>query len=297
MKSFDELIERAKDSKGKIVAVADVEEEVLLALEEARKTIGIKGKLIGNLNELKEIASKNDISLDNYEVIDETDREKALQLSVKLVREKKADILMKGLVHTSTFLKAVLDKEKGLVEGKLLSHFALFEIPKYHKFLAITDAAINIAPNLEEKVKIIENAVYVMKRLGYESPLVAVLSAVERVNPGKMPSTEDGAILSKMAERGQIKDCIVDGPLAFDNAVSEESARIKKIRSKVAGNADIILCPNIECANSLYKCLNEFAGAKCGAIVAGAKAPVVLTSRADTHRTKFLSIVLAASVG
>jgi phosphate butyryltransferase len=294
MKTFEELLSRAKSVTPKTVAVADIEEEVLIALDEANKKIGMKAFLIGNVDDVKKIASSNNVDLSKYELVNEPDQNKALRLSVRMVKEGKADILMKGLVQTSAFMRAVLDKEDGLVGDRFLSHFALFQIPLYHKLLAVTDVAINIAPNLEEKAKIIENAVYVFKKLSDETPLVACLAAVERVNPVKMPATEDAAILSKMAERGQIKNCIVDGPLAFDNCISMESVRIKKIKSKVAGNADIILCPNIETGNALYKCLNDFAQAKCAAIVAGAKAPIVLTSRADTHETKFLSIVLAS---
>jgi phosphate butyryltransferase len=172
---------------------------------------------------------------------------------------------------------------------------AVFEIPRYPKLLMITDAAINISPSLMEKAQIIQNAVDVSHSLGTETPLVACIAAVEKVNPEKMPATVDCACLSKMAERGQIKGAVVDGPLGLDNAISKKSAEIKGVRSQVAGNADIILCPNIETGNVIYKTLIEFAEAKCAAIVAGTKVPVILTSRADSHETKFMSIALGVA--
>ena len=200
---------------------------------------------------------------------------------------------MKGNVSTSVLLKGALNKDWGLGSGKLLSHFSIFEIEAYHKLLAITDVAMNIAPDLSEKVGIINNAVNYMGRIGIKNPKVAIVSAVESVKEA-MPSTIDAAILSKMAERGQISNCTIDGPLAMDNAISKESAEHKGIESDVAGDADLLIMPNIEAGNILYKTLGFFTSSKLAAVILGAKAPIVLTSRADSEEAKLYSIYLAA---
>ncbi len=297
MRNIDEMVKlaKSKESGKRVVVAGGNEREVLEALERARQDIDATGILVGNGDAIKRIADRIGLDLSLYTLVDIRERQKMLREAVDIIRRGDGDILMKGLVPTSAFMKAALDKEKGIVkEGELLSHVAVFEIPRYHKLLLITDVAVIIAPDLSQKVGIINNAVSVMRKLGTELPLVACVAAVEKVNPGKMPATEDAAILSKMCQRGQIKGCIVDGPLGFDNAISKEAAKIKKIDSVVAGNADIILCPDIEAGNILYKSLTEFAGAVCGAIVVGASHPLVVTSRADSDRTKFASIVLAS---
>jgi phosphate butyryltransferase len=201
---------------------------------------------------------------------------------------------MKGKIGTSIMLKAVLNKEFGLRTGKLLSHFALFEVETYHKLIGVSDVAMNIAPNLEEKIGILNNAVAVFNKLGIAEPKVAVLGAVEQVNIS-MSATTDAALLSKMNQRGQIRHCIVDGPLAFDNAISAESARHKEIKSEVAGETDLLIMPDIEVGNVLYKSLVFFALAKVASMIVGAAAPVVLTSRSDSEQAKFDSILLAAA--
>ncbi|MBI2252709.1 MAG: bifunctional enoyl-CoA hydratase/phosphate acetyltransferase [Armatimonadetes bacterium] len=210
----------------------------------------------------------------------------------KLVSQGKADLLMKGLIHTDILLKAVLDKEIGLRAGKVISHTFLVQVPAYHKLLFITDAVMNISPNLDEKKIILQNAINLALKLEYKEVKSAVLSAVEEVN-SKMPSTIDAACLSKMAERGQIKGALVDGPLAFDNAVSKRAAGEKGIKSLVAGDADILLMPHIEAGNAVFKALTYFAQAQISGIVIGAKAPIILTSRSDTKQSKFNSIILA----
>jgi phosphate butyryltransferase len=200
---------------------------------------------------------------------------------------------MKGKLGTSDMLKAVLNKEWGLRTGSLLSHFAYFEVETYHKLIAVTDVAMNIAPDLTDKIAILNNAVGVLNKLGIERPKVAVLGAVEKVNTD-MNATLDAALLSKMNQRDQILNCIVDGPLAFDNAVSLESARHKEIKSEVAGETDLLLMPDIEVGNVLYKTLVFFAKAKVASMIVGASAPIVLTSRSDSEQAKFDSILLAA---
>jgi phosphate butyryltransferase len=201
---------------------------------------------------------------------------------------------MKGNVPTATFLRGVLDKEAGLRKSDVLSHFALFEIPTYHKLIGLTDAAMVIAPDLKTKIAIINNAVEFMNKLGVAKPKVALLCAVEMVNE-QMPATMEAAIISKMNQRGQIKNCIIDGPLAYDNAVSIESARHKGIVSDVAGDADILVVPDIEAGNVLYKAFGFSANARLAAVVLGAAAPIVLTSRSDTEESKQASIIMAAA--
>ena len=232
--------------------------------------------------------------LDKIEIYDLQDDQEIIKKAVELVINKEVDILMKGKVTTAQLLKGVLNKEYGMKHKSFLSHFALFEIPNYHKLLAITDVALNILPNLEHKVHILNNAVSFIRKIGVDKPKIAALSAIEMVNE-KMPSTMDAALLSIMQRRGQIKNCLVDGPLAFDNAVSLESKKQKNLGGEVAGNADILLVPNVESGNILYKSLVAFADAKVAGIVLGADFPIVLTSRADSEETKLNSILLAAA--
>jgi phosphate butyryltransferase len=293
MKELREILNLAKLIGPKRIAVAKAEDEkVFLALDQARREKIVQGILVGSKEKIKELADKNKINLSEYELIEEKDLLKASLFCTQLIHQGKADLMMKGLLDTGIFMKGILDKEKGLAIGKLLTHIAVFEIPDFSRLLLLTDAAINIAPTLMEKAQIIQNAVDLAISLRIEKPKVACIAAMERVNPEKMPATVDAACLSMMAKRGQIKGAIVDGPFGLDNAISEESARIKGVKSPIAGKADILLCPDIETGNVIYKTLVEFAKAKCAAVVLGTKAPVVLTSRADSHETKFMSIVL-----
>jgi phosphate butyryltransferase len=296
MKSLNDILDLAKKVGPKKVAVALAEDEdVLLALEQARKERIIQGILVGTKEKIEKLARKDQIDIRKFEIEEESDGFAASLKCCELINRGEADLMMKGLVGTASFMKAILDKEKGLGTGRFLSHVAVFEIPRYPKLLLITDVAINIAPSLMEKAQIIRNALDILHSLGIETPLVACIAAVEKVNPEKMPATVDCACLSRMAQRGQIKGAVVDGPLGLDNAISEKSAEVKGVKSQVAGKADIILCPNIETGNVIYKTLIEFAQAKCAAIVAGTKAPVILTSRADSHETKFMSIALGVT--
>lgn len=296
IKSIDELIQKAKKSKGLKIAVACAhDKEVLLSLSKAVKEKIVKPILIGKKDEIKNLIKQLNLEHFEADIIDSNSDNESAEIAVKNVSEGKAQMLMKGLISTSTFLKAVLNKEWGLRQGKLLSHVTVFEIEDYNRLFLLSDVAMNIAPDLMQKKMIIENAVEIAHKLGIKTPKVAPLCAVEVVNPD-MPATIDAAILSKMSERRQIKGCIIDGPLALDNAVSIEAAKHKKIESPVAGNADILLAPDIEAGNVLYKALGFFTNAKMSAIITGAKAPIVLTSRADSDETKFNSIVLATAL-
>lgn len=293
LKSLLDLLDIAR-GKGMRLAVAAAEDaHVLEAVEDARKREIIEGVLVGSRPAIEKIAKDLGIDLSNYEIYDIPNAVDAAYKAVDLVREGKCDFLMKGYLQTAELARAVLDKERGLRTGRVLSMVSLFELSSYPRVFCITDPGITIAPELEQKVDIINNAVDVMHKLGYENPKVAIVSAVEVVNP-KIPATVDAAILAKMNQRGQIKGCIVDGPFALDNAVSEEAAKHKKIESPVAGKADIIVLPDIDAGNVLYKALIFIAGARTASVVMGAKVPIVLTSRADSAEAKLLSIALAA---
>jgi phosphate butyryltransferase len=294
LKSLNTFIEIAKSKAKKKIAVASAEDQpVLEAVANAIKDEICDAILVGNKSEIEKIAKEIKFDLGKIEIINEKNPNESCRKAVELVKNNKAQILMKGLVGTADYLRAILNKENGLRTGKLLSHIGFFETPYYHKLIALTDVAQNIAPTLEEKVAILNNAVDLFHRLGVEIPKVAVLAAVETVNP-KMPATLDAALLTMMNRRKQIKGCIVDGPLSFDNAVSEEATLHKGIESEVAGDTDLLFVPNIEVGNVLYKSFTYFGGAVVAAIILGASAPIVLTSRADSDRSKLMSIALAS---
>jgi phosphate butyryltransferase len=281
-------------SKKKLVLAAAQDQHSLGAVLKAWKADIIEPILIGDQKIIENICETFNYDFSGLTIIHEPDTEKAAALSVKMASSKQADILMKGKIGTSGLLRAVLNKEWGLRTGNLLSHIALFEVDTYHKVIAVTDVAMNIAPNLQEKIAIVNNSVACLNKLGYIMPKVAVLGAVEMVNEN-MEATLDAALLSKMNQRDQIKNCIIDGPLAFDNAISLESAKQKGIRSEVAGDTDLLLMPDIEVGNVLYKSLVFFAKANVASIILGAAAPIVLTSRSDSEKAKFDSILLAAA--
>ena len=292
--SLEELFDKDKNSEKKKLALAVAHDEhALQAVKEAYQENIIEPILVGDEQKIRSIASEIGFDISALRIIDEKNEVKAVEAAVRLVRTGDAQILMKGNVATATLLKGVLNKEWGLRSGKILSHFALFEIKGYHKLLGITDVAMNIAPDLDTKIGILNNAVSYLNKVGIDHPKVAVISAAETVNNG-MPSSVEAAIIAKMSDRKQIKNCVVDGPLALDNAISKESAEHKGIESKVAGDADLLLVPNIEAGNVLYKSLSFFAEVKISAVILGAKAPIVLTSRSDSHETKQNSIKLAA---
>lgn len=296
MKDFDAMMEMAKSGRKMRLSVAAAEDdEVLIAVDEGRKLGIIEATLVGDKSKIEQIAKAASIDLNCYEIVDVKSKLEAVRTAVSLVSSGKADFLMKGQVPTADLLRAVLDKEIGLRGGGLLSHVMVYSVPTYHKLLFLTDGGMVTNPDLAQKVQIVNNAVKVTKALGINSPRVAPLCAVEVVNPD-MQATLDAAALTKMCERGQIKDCIIDGPLALDNAISKEAAKHKGINSPVAGEADILLVPNIEAGNLLGKSLTYFAMAKLAGVIMGAKCPIVLVSRADTHESKLYSIALGSIV-
>ncbi len=286
------LIDFSKPPKKLVLAVSQ-DVFSLGAIHQALKAGIIEPVLVGNKAETLEIIQDKGYDFGETVFIDEPSPVKCIELAVKMVHNGEADILMKGRVGTPMLLSGVLNKKWGLRIGRLLSHFAFFEVPAYHKLIAVTDVALNIAPSLKDKIVIIENSVSYMNKLGIQMPKVAVLGAIEIVNES-MQATTDAALLSKMNQRDQIKNCIIDGPLAFDNAISFESAHHKNIKSNVAGDTDLLLMPDIEVGNVLYKSLVFFGNAKVASVILGALAPIVLTSRSDTEESKFNSILLAA---
>ncbi|MFU8842597.1 MAG: bifunctional enoyl-CoA hydratase/phosphate acetyltransferase [Bacteroidales bacterium] len=294
---LSELVEMAKSKPKRRIAVAAAGDyDVLEALKNADAQGIVEPILVGIRPRIEKICQDIGYDISKYEIIHVEDRFEASLMANQLIRDGKAEILMKGLVSTGQLMKAVLDKEHGLRTGAIISHVAVFESPYYHKLLGITDAAMNVSPTFEDKIGLINNAVEVFHRLGEPNPKVAVVGAVETVNQ-KMESTMHAATLSMMNKRQQIKGCIIDGPLALDNAVSKKAAEVKGIYSEVAGNVDIVVAPDIDGANFLYKALNFLGGASTGAVIMGAAVPIVLTSRADSEQSKFLSIALAAAIG
>lgn len=292
IKSFDEVLKIAKERGPKTISIACAQDaDVLKAVENARVKGIVNAILVGDADKIKEIADSLEMDLSNYELIDIKDMAEASLKAVELVSSGKAHIVMKGLVDTAVILKAVLNKEIGLRTGNVLSHVAVFDVANFPRLLMVTDAAMNIAPDLKGKKQIIENSIIVGNALDIETPKVAIICAKEKVNE-KMPATVDAAELVKMNESGELKDCLVGGPLALDLAVSEEAVRIKGFKNPVAGKADILLCPTIEAGNVLYKSLSFLCEAKSAGIIVGAKAPIVLTSRADNDETKLNSIAL-----
>ena len=297
IRTLGALLEYAKEVGPKKISVACAEDaEVMEAVENARKAGVAEAFLVGNADKIKEIADKLGIDLANYEVVDEKGGEAAAALkAVELVSSGQAQIVMKGMVATANFLRGILNKEKGLRTGKTLSHVYIHEIKGYDRIFFISDPAFNMYPDLKIKIDIIKNVVELAHAFGVSSPKVAALAAVEVVNPD-MPPTIDAALLTQMSRRGQIKGCIIDGPLALDNAISPESAHHKGIKSEVAGYADILHVPNIESGNMLAKAIVYFSENRTAGIVLGAAAPVVLTSRADSAETKLLSIASAVAL-
>ncbi|MDR0649007.1 MAG: phosphate butyryltransferase [Synergistaceae bacterium] len=292
LRSLTELLNYARDVGPLTISVACAEDaEVLEAVDAARKEGIAKAILTGDAVNIAKTALSVGVDLRHFEVIDEKGGEAEASLrAVEMVSSGKADILMKGMVKTANFLRAVLNKEKGLRSGSLLSHVYLHHVPHYDRIFFISDTGFNMYPDLQGKVSIVENVVKLAQSFGVETPKVAVLAAVEVVNPD-MPPTLDAAMLTQMNRRGQIKNCLIDGPLALDNALSADSARHKGIVSDVAGYADIFLVPDIEAGNILAKSIIYLsAGSKTAGLVLGARAPIILTSRADSAETKLLSI-------
>lgn len=294
--NLDQLLTHASNQSNKTVALAaaadmEVIEAVKLAVEQNLASFilyGDEDKIIKMVNEFN-LSTSEDIK-----VVHELSDRDACKSAVTAVSNGEADVLMKGMVSTSVILKEVLNKEYGLRKGKVLSHVAAFDVHGYDRLIFVTDSGMNIEPDLTQKVEIVKNAVSIARGIGIKTPKVASLAAVEVVNPS-MQATLDAAALTQMNMREQITNCIIDGPLALDNAISIEAAAHKGIKSEVAGCADILLVPSIEVGNALYKSLVYFSNAKVGGVIAGAKAPIVLTSRADSAKSKVYSIALAVS--
>lgn len=290
--SFQEILERVK-SRGKVtVSVAAAQDlEVLEAIKLAHEAGIANAILVGDEAQIKPMLDKAGLPA-NTPIINEPDTSQAALKAVSLVHKGEAQVLMKGLVNSSDFLRAVLNKEEGLRTGRLLSHLAAFEIPGQHKLLFVTDGGMNIAPNLQEKKDILISSMLTLNAMGIDMPRVAILTANEIVNP-KMPATVDAKALADMSAAGELPPGIVEGPIAFDVAVSSEAAKHKKIKSQVAGQVDLIVAPNIETGNSIGKTLIYYAGAKMAGLVLGAANPIVMTSRAETAEGKLNSIALA----
>ena len=293
---YESLLERCAGLAPVPTAVAHpCEESALAGAVEAGERGLIAPILVGPAARIAEIARKNGLDLGTMQIVDVPHSHAAADEAVELVRHGQAELLMKGSLHTDELLGAVVARETGLRTGRRLSHVFLMDIPTYHKVLVVTDAAINIAPSLEDKVDICQNAIDLAIALGVAKPKVAILAAVETVT-SKMPATVDAAALCKMAERGQITGGVLDGPLAFDNAISKEAARIKGIGSEVAGDPDIMLVPDLEAGNMLAKQLTFLANADSAGLVLGARVPIILTSRADRVRSRIASCAVAVLV-
>jgi phosphate butyryltransferase len=290
---LDEIVEQARRYGPKRVAVAAAANALVLrSIKQAEELGLISPLLVGHRDEIMAEAEAVSYQVSDDKIVHVAMKNETAPKAVELVRTGKADILMKGYLHTHVLLHAVLDANAGLRTDRLLSHVFLMQVPTYHKLLAVTDAAINIAPDLLQKAAIVQNAVDLMRSLGIDLPKVAALSSVETINP-RIPSTIDAACLHKMAERGQINHAIVDGPFAFDNAISRQAALEKGIDSPVSGDADILLAPDLDAGNILSKNLEYLASAQMAGIVMGARVPIVLTSRSDPPGARTYSLALA----
>lgn len=296
IKNFDELIDKVKGfkEKRKVAIVAAEDEHTLEAVFRAVENNIVEPVLIGSEGKIRGILKKINRSLNDKNIINVTDDAAAAYKGVELAAKGDVDFIMKGKIQTADLLRAVVDKEKGLRTGKPMSHFVINEIPSYHKLLVTTDGGMMMYPDLNQKKQILENAVNVLLDLGYEKPKVAVLAAVEKVNP-KMPESVDAGKLKEMNQNGEITNCIVEGPISYDLTMSKESAQIKGYNSPVTGDADILIVPNITAGNILGKSLVYSAGARMAGFIVGAKVPIVLTSRGSSSDEKYLSLVLCAA--
>jgi len=290
-KIFEEKLKERKIKARVAVVNATIESAIDAAVEAANKGFAYP-IFIGQKDKVEDLLKKVSFK-GEYEIIDSPNEIESAKIAVSLVKEGKADVILKGSITTSNFMRPILSKENGIVKaGSLVSHVSVFSLETYHKFLIVTDVAINIAPTLEEKVKIVKNAIELARNLDIKQPKVAILAAAETVNL-KMQSSVDAAIISKMGDRGDFGDAIVEGPMALDLAVSKEACEEKKFHSPVGADADIVVTPEIDAGNVLYKSLTKLAKADLAAILVGTAAPVVLTSRGDTAEIKYWSLVLA----
>lgn len=298
IKKLDEIIEFVKTKPQKrLVAAYANDAHTIEAVHNAVKMGVVKATLVGDEATIKEVCKANNIDVNDFTIIQEADENKAAAKACEIINNGEGDILMKGLLSTDKYMRAILNKERGLMPGPkaVLSHVTVIETPRYHKLIVCGDVAIIPAPDLNQKIAITNYLVETARALQIEKPKVAVLAATEQVLPA-MQACVDACIISKMGERGLIKNAVIDGPLGVDLAIDMECVQIKKVKSEVAGDADCIVFPNIETGNVFYKCNTKLAGAELGAIVYGAKVPCVLSSRGDSTKTKLYSIALAAYV-
>lgn len=294
IKSLKDIIKLAKEKEKKVLSVAVAEDkEVLISVVKAVNLGIVHAILVGDIDKIKAISKEENLDINDIKIIDEKNKKQAAASAVKLITLGKADFIMKGMIGTGEILKAILNKEAGLRGKNLLSHVMIYDVPTYHKLLFLTDGGIVPYPQLNDKIAILKNAVKVTNSLEIQNPKVAPICAVEVVTPN-MQSTIDAAALTQMNKRGQLKGCVVDGPLALDNAISKEAAEHKGIKSDVAGDVDILLVPSMESGNFLAKSMGYLAKAENAGIVVGAKCPIVLVSRADTAKSKLYSIALGA---
>lgn len=295
-KNFAEMAEmvRSNPVKKRIVLACAHDEHSLEAVNDAVKEGIVEAVLVGREEEIKSLIKENGFDLEEAVIYNETDDVEAAKTAVRLINEGKGDFLMKGKMQTSDLLKQVVNKETGLNMGKVMSHVGLFEVPNYHKLVVLTDGGMLLHPTLEQKVQIVENAVDSLRNMGYETPKVAALCAAEKVNE-KAPESVDAAALKEMNEKGELNDCVVEGPISYDIALSKEIADFKGFESPVAGDADVLLVPNMAAGNFIGKSWVIQGGGRMTGLVVGAKAPIVLTSRGSGADEKFYSIVFAAA--
>lgn len=297
IRTFEQLEQTAKSKPLRKLALAMAEEaDALKAVLTAAGEGIVEPILVGNPQAIAEIAEQEGLDLSPYRIESADGEQQCAAKAVELVRDGEAEVLMKGRTPTAVIMRAILNRQNRLRGPGVLSHVSIIQVERYPKLLIMSDPGINIAPDLKTKVGIIGNMVYVAQKLGIEKPKVAVIAAVEKVNPVSMPVTADAALLSKMADRGQISGCLVDGPFALDNALSRKSCQTKGIQTDVGGDADALLMPDIEAANIFYKTLAYLANAKIAAMTIGAKVPVVMSSRADSNEIKYNSILGAVSI-
>ena len=297
IKTLEDLILQAKQKERSILSVAAAEdEEVLLSVKDAVEKDIVKPILVGNEEKIRRIASEIKFNLEGIKIINSNSIDSSAEIAVKLISDKKADFLMKGILDTSVLLKAALNKEYGLRTESLLSHAMIYEVPAYHKLLCVTDAGMNISPDYSDKKQILKNAIDACRCLGLEEIKVGCIAAKEKVNQ-KMPATVDANLLQKACEEGEFgQNVIVEGPIALDIALSKQASLTKGFNSKVSGDVDILVMPYIEVGNALGKSLTYMANAKSAGVIMGAKAPIVLVSRADTADSKLYSIAYGASM-
>ena len=294
IEKFEDIVNTVKGEENKTIAVAMAQDEdAILAVKKSKDEGIADAVLVGDEQKIKSILEKQNIPAGTFQIVHVEGEREAIKEAISLIRKGDANVLMKGKCSSANYLRGILDKEHGLREGDVLSHLAVFEVETYKKLILMSDAALNIYPDLQAKIAITNNAISAAHRLKIDVPKVALITAIEKVNHEAMPCTADAAIISKMAQRGQIKGAEVDGPLAVDNALSLKSCQVKGIKSSVGGDADILIMPNIETGNCFYKLMTTLCNSKSAGIILGAQAPVVLPSRADSEDTKFYSIAVA----